>query len=74
MTLRIPKPFNISKLSKASQGTVGTTRWFYVDKEGTIYDLKGGMNTYIETLNYAAGYHDKNFNAPVIVAWNGTSH
>ncbi|MBS3067527.1 hypothetical protein J4450_02395 [Candidatus Micrarchaeota archaeon] len=47
-----------------------TARYFYIDKEGTIYELKGGTNDFVEMLNYMAGYGDKNFNTPATYAWN----
>ncbi|HIH22461.1 TPA: hypothetical protein HA238_01915 [Candidatus Micrarchaeota archaeon] len=46
-------------------------RYFYVDKEGTIFELKGQSNDFVELFNYIAGYHDKPFGSvPLTYAWN----
>jgi hypothetical protein len=45
-------------------------RYFLVNKEGRIFDLKGGTSDFTDMLNYIAGYGDKNFGTPTTYAWN----
>jgi len=45
-------------------------RYFLIDKDGRIFDLKGGKNDFVDMLNYIAGYGDKNFGTPATYTWN----
>ena len=47
-----------------------TARYFYIDKQGTIFELKGGQNDLVDVLNFAAGYADNLFMTPSTAAWN----
>lgn len=49
---------------------VMTARYFYIDKQGKIFELKGGQNDFLKILNYIAGYGNKNFQTPSTYAWN----
>ncbi len=50
--------------------TTMTARYFYVDKEGTIFDIKGGENDFVEVLNFLAGYANEQFMTPTTYAWD----
>jgi len=47
-----------------------TARYFYVEKDGTIFEVKGGMNDFVETLNFAAGYVNQTLDEPATYVWN----
>ena len=47
-----------------------TSRLFYVDKNGTVFELKGGKSDFIDMFNFAAGSFDEAFNTPVLGIWN----
>jgi hypothetical protein len=47
-----------------------SARYFYVDKKGTLFDVKGGTNDFVKTLNYMAGYANKQFLTPTTYAWD----
>ncbi|HSB47399.1 MAG TPA: hypothetical protein VLD37_05270 [Candidatus Bilamarchaeum sp.] len=47
-----------------------TARYFFIDKQGTIFELKGGQNDLVDVLNFAAGYADNLFMTPTTSAWN----
>ncbi len=49
---------------------VMTARYFYMDKEGKIFELKAGQNDFVKVLNYLAGYGNENFATPSTYAWN----
>ncbi|MEW6722307.1 MAG: hypothetical protein AB1324_03530, partial [Candidatus Micrarchaeota archaeon] len=53
----------------AGQGYM-SARYFYIDKQGTIYELKGGQNSLVSILNYLAFYTDQPGKAPVTSAGN----
>ncbi len=49
---------------------VMTTRYYYIEKDGTIFELKGGINDFVDALNFAAGSGNKAFDSPTTYAWN----
>jgi hypothetical protein len=49
---------------------VMTARYYYIEKDGTIFELKGGTNDYVKMLNFLAGYGNQNFDTPSTYAWN----
>jgi hypothetical protein len=46
------------------------SRFFYVDKNGAVFEISGGYNDFVEMLNFLAGYFDKPFKTPILGAWN----
>lgn len=49
---------------------VMTARYYFVDKDGTIFELKGGQNDFVSTLNFVAGSANQQFNTPTTYFWN----
>lgn len=49
-----------------------TSRLFYVDKAGRVFELKGGYNEYVNMFNFIAGSFDElgNKQAPVLGVYN----
>ena len=47
-----------------------TARYYYVDKEGTIFEVKGGKNDFLDALNFIAGYGNQQFMTPTTYGWN----
>ncbi len=47
-----------------------TGRSFFIAKDGTILELKGGVNDFVKMLNYFAGYMDEFYKTPATAAWN----
>jgi len=47
-----------------------SAREFFVDKNGTIFELKGGVNDFVKMLNYLAGYIDESYKSHSTTAWN----
>lgn len=46
------------------------TKYFWIDKEGTIFELEGGTNNYVQMLNYLSVYGDNPLNQPVTYSAN----
>lgn len=47
-----------------------TSRLFYVDKYGTVFEVKGGKNDFVDMFNFIAGSFDETFKTPVLGIWN----
>lgn len=47
-----------------------SARTFFVEKDGTIYELMGGLSDYVEAHNFIAGYGNQNIDLPATYAWN----
>jgi len=67
-----PTPDEAAKMNSALKAKKAfmTARYFYVDKEGTVFELKGGQNDLVRILNFAAGYGNQQFMTPTTYAWN----
>jgi hypothetical protein len=53
-----------------AEGRFMTARYFFMDRSGMIFELKGGLNDFVDALNFAAGYGNQNFETPTTYAWN----
>ncbi len=49
---------------------VMTARYYYIQKDGTIFEIKGGKNDFVDALNYVAGFGNQAFDTPTTYAWN----
>jgi hypothetical protein len=47
-----------------------TARYYYIDKQGSIYELKGGQNDLVSILNFLSFYTEQPGKAPVTGAGN----
>ena len=60
----------VNMLENVEGKQVMTARYYYIQKDGTIFEIKGGKNDFVDALNYVAGFGNQAFDTPTTYAWN----
>ncbi len=62
--------FAVSGQVDAEEKSWNRAKYLYIDKEGTIYELKGGTSDFVNMHNYLASYADRQFGGNWIYTLN----